>query len=487
MSEANIKQENKSKEQDPAYYAVLQDFKNYCENTLSNYSEEETTDSTERLYNVLGEKYNLNTNLPETTPLSNELILLCSELAFWIYTPNDLPIPKPFAFKDEKDNDFFHWHYKKIVETKQTQISQWAFLQFSGEPKNAYLVFKGTDPDKIFDIMADTAVIPMPIWCKQDAQNTTQKLQTNQKKRLSQQFNSNKNDSEDDINEWHFAAHSGIYATLMRDFHRICKIINHRISQFDNLYVIGHSLGGGLGILFGLETIINAFIPSNKSLNIITFGSPCVISYENNFNLLSQNAKKILYKLHNICHCFVNRFDPVPRVPTRIEWMMTVIPYALRKIVAQQVKQKMKLPNFLIPLVKSGVKSGVSKFVQYVEKYLDLLRSYHPFGTYYFYAGKDCDKPFITKNQIVVEKLLGFIPPHKIVTSDGQELRVSHYSTNKINVKHQSRFSLSHVTELTLANNQNDNNNNEKEEKKVNIIDLLMEKSKTINNQGILY
>ncbi len=67
----------------------------------------------------------------------------------------------------------------------------------------------------------------------------------------------------------------------------------------------------------------------------------------------------------------------------------------------------MKLPNFLIPLVKSGVKSGVSKFVQYVEKYLDLLQSYHPFGTYYFYAGKDCDKPFITKNQIIIEQLLG--------------------------------------------------------------------------------
>merc|ERR1712154_701666 len=97
---------------------------------------------------------------------------------------------------------------------------------------------------------------------------------------------------------------------------------------------------------------------------------------------------------------------------------------------------------------------GIAKFVQYVEKYLDVLRSYHPIGTYYFYAGKDCDEPFITSNQCVVEELLGFIPPHKIVTSDGQELRVSHYSTrlDRSYSKQASRFSLKTVTEVTQRN-----------------------------------
>ena len=363
--------------------------------------------------------------------------------------------------------------------------------------------------DVYIDIMADTAVIPMPIWCREDAKDTMSKMDKHQKQRLSQQIGNSDIDKilkedviiDDDIenDEWQFCGHSGIYATLMRDFHRIWKIINIRIAMFDNLYVIGHSLGGGLAILFALESIINKYVPSNKSMQVVTFGSPVVISYENDFNSLSRHAKKILFELHNCCHCFVNRFDPVPRVPARIEWMMTVIPYALRKIIAEQVKEKMKLPGFLLPLVKSGVKSGVSKFIQYVEKYLDLLQSYHPFGTYYFFAGKDCDEPFITKNQTVIEELLGFIPPHKIVTSTGQELRVSHYSTKQHGIKHDSRFSLADITSLT-SNDDNDNDNiiqpgsdnnkdkDKEEEKKVNILELLINKSKEDDDgEGTLY
>lgn len=97
--------------------------------------------------------------------------------------------------------------------------------------------------------MADTAVIPMPIWCKEDAKDTHTKLNKHQKQSLSQQLsasdlnkiNSDKSDSDND--EWQFCGHSGMYATLMRDFHRIWKVINNRIAMFDNLYIVGHSLG----------------------------------------------------------------------------------------------------------------------------------------------------------------------------------------------------------------------------------------------------
>eukprot|EP00484_Ammonia_sp_Unknown_P027695 CAMPEP_0197037050 /NCGR_PEP_ID=MMETSP1384-20130603/14361_1 /TAXON_ID=29189 /ORGANISM="Ammonia sp." /LENGTH=782 /DNA_ID=CAMNT_0042467303 /DNA_START=37 /DNA_END=2385 /DNA_ORIENTATION=+ len=471
MADTSIKLDEKFKEQDPAYHYVLEDFRMHCENILSHYAEDDDTkDSVPTGYSTLGQKYSLNSNLPKPEALDNELLLLASELAFWIYTPDEA-IPKPHQFIDD---NFSHWHHKKIVRSKRTQIAQWAFLQFSAQPKNAYLIFKGTDPDKVFDIMADTAVIPMPIWCQEDAKTTNHKMDKRQQKSLSQQISHSDisailaNDSNeqachedelpDDLEdaEWQFCGHSGIYATLMRDFHRIWKTINRRIAFFDSLYIIGHSLGGGLAILFALESIINRFLPSNKSMKVITFGSPVVISYENQFHSLSRHAKRILFELHSCCHHIINRLDPVPRVPARTEWMMTVIPYALRKIIQQQVKAKMKLPGFLVPLVKSGVKTGVSKFVLYVEKYLEILESYRPVGTYYFFTGKDCDEPFITRNQTVVEELLGFIPPHKITTSEGHELRVAHYSTKVDGMTHESRFSLQHITLLTSPTSDND-------------------------------
>ena len=136
----------------------------------------------------------------------------------------------------------------------------------------------------------------------------------------------------------------------------------------------------------------------------------------------------------------------------------------------------MNLPKFFSPIIKTGVKSGIAKWVQYTEKFLDVIRSYHPIGTFYFMAGKDCDEPFVTRNQAVIEELLGFIPPHKIVTSDGQELRVSHYSTPLDGDKQASRFSLKTVTEVTLSNKVNVKSA-EDEESKSNILDLLVERS----------
>ena len=79
-----------------------------------------------------------------------------------------------------------------------------------------------------------------------------------------------------------------------------------------------------MSILFALETIINGYISSkNKKLLTITFGAPSVISLERKFNQLSKKSQQILSNLHNSCHCFVNGFDPIARVPSRTEWIMT--------------------------------------------------------------------------------------------------------------------------------------------------------------------
>lgn len=340
---------NSVKEQDPAYHAVLKDFRGFASNRIDHYKEEDALPSSSGSYGTLAPKYDLNRSVPDPVCISNEMALLCAQLSNWIYIPDEIPMPSPSISRDDSTA---HWHYKKVVIAKSTQIAQWSLLQHSSEPKNAYLVFKGTDADKIFgilrcclyihsdveiaftlyfiantDILADSSMIPMPIWVHQDADDVTSKMDKNRKRRLHEPLSS-PSDNPDDA-EWQFCAHSGILATLMRDFHRIWNTINRRIAYIDNLYVCGHSLGGGLAVLFGLQSIIHHFLPSHKTMQIITFGCPAVISYEHEFHSLSRHAQRVLSRLQDICHCVVNRFDPIPRIPFRVEWMMTVIPYGL--------------------------------------------------------------------------------------------------------------------------------------------------------------
>ena len=166
------------------------------------------------------------------------------------------------------------------------------------------------------------------------------------------------------------------------------------------------------------------------------------------------------------------------------------------------MRAKMKLPQFMCSLIKSGVKTGVHKFVQYVEKYMAILQSYHPLGTYYFFVGKDCDQPLITRNQRAIEELLGFIPPHKIVTSNGMELRVSHHSTS---CKPQNRFSLANVTQIidkleSKGQTKRDGNDHEisgalapaeeeqeEEDEKVDLLQLLLQNVNNGDCGGTMY
>lgn len=79
---------------------------------------------------------------------------LCARLSYWIYLPNTDPLPNK--------KDFFPPH---IVETGGQQVAQWALLISKiANPTRAYLIFKGTDPDKIFDMIVDSGVVPLPLW-----------------------------------------------------------------------------------------------------------------------------------------------------------------------------------------------------------------------------------------------------------------------------------------------------------------------------------
>jgi len=284
----------------------------------------------------------------------------------------------------------------------------------------------------------------------------------------------------DDKTYWDFCVHSGMHSSLMRDFHHIWKIIKNEIKSFEYLMITGHSLGGGISILFALETIINRYLPSNKQISVVTFGSPSVISYEKEFDQLSKKSKLILSELHNVCHCFVNKFDPVPRLPTRSEWIMTVIPYALRRVVREKIASSSMIPSLWSKIINYGAKSAHMHFVKTAGRYMDVLQSYHPLGTFYFMT-QEQDEPHITKNPKAIEDILGYVPLHKIIDSSGNAIRVGHsYTASKIDGIDDNRFSLQYLRDLTeLIYEEEGKGNNEEDTESVvsgldnDLIDLL--------------
>eukprot|EP01084_Bolivina_argentea_P247553 414129_1 len=208
----------------------------------------------------------------KTNETSIEMINECAYLSHWIY------------HIDIELTGFDEFEYKKIIKSnKSTQIAQWVFL-YSSKLKTAYLVFKGTDVTNPQDILTDLGIIPSPIYPIQG------------KKEIS--------------------GHALMDVSIIRDYYDIKQEIISK--DINNMYITGHSLGGGLAILFGLRGIIDDIIPlkdkPKQSVQIITFGAPCVVAIEQHMNELSEKSKQYLQTLQNITSCFVNKFDIIPRM-----------------------------------------------------------------------------------------------------------------------------------------------------------------------------
>ena len=107
-------------------------------------------------YGLLKSRYELDTT--NITPISWDLAYVCSELSTWVYDPSTLEL-----WKDTPSNGIF-WHYKYFVAATKTQVSQYALMQHTMLNKKLFLVFKGTSPELVFDMLCDTGIIPMPIW-----------------------------------------------------------------------------------------------------------------------------------------------------------------------------------------------------------------------------------------------------------------------------------------------------------------------------------
>eukprot|EP01083_Nonionella_stella_P015887 44443_1 len=224
------------------------------------------------------QNYGIKNNLRQQKPSLN-MASECAYLSNWIYYIDSQPLRASFREFD----------YKKIVRSnKSTQVAQWVFL-YSSKSKTAYLIFKGTDVDNPQDILTDLGIIPYPMYPKQG--------------------------------EKEISGHALMEATITRDYDIIKQEIQSK--DIDNLYITGHSLGGGLAVMFGLKAIIDHIIHDDESVHIITFGAPSVIAIEKELDKLSAESKQILKALHKMTHCFVNSFDIVPRIlsSSGVKWI----------------------------------------------------------------------------------------------------------------------------------------------------------------------
>eukprot|EP01084_Bolivina_argentea_P266838 452775_1 len=239
------------------------------------------------------QQYGQQNNLEEIKSASDE-VKQCASLSNWIYDAK------------KELTGFDGYNYKKIViANKSTQVAQWVFLQ-SNITKTAFLVFKGTDINNPQDVIADLGIIPSPLYVANDG-------------------------------EIEISGHGLMEVSIRRDYQRIANEIKSKLKFIDKLYITGHSLGGGLSIIFGIRAIIEGLFPlqNNKKVKIITFAAPNVIAIENDdLDKLSSESKQYLDILCNITHIYVNRFDIVPRLlsSSGIKWIEFISEFVCKYI-----------------------------------------------------------------------------------------------------------------------------------------------------------
>ena len=83
------------------------------------------------------------------------------------------------------------------------------------------------------------------------------------------------------------------------------------LKEFDQVYIIGHSLGGGVGVLCAAELKQSGRLPRNVPLTVMTFGTPKIgnLGFERLYDRL------VRFSFH-----FENLGDPIPKGPSVNYW-----------------------------------------------------------------------------------------------------------------------------------------------------------------------
>ena len=401
------------------YYQELEELQKICHKTLVEPKEDACEDEKENK-NINNESQSKE-GAASGDKISLGKISLCSTLCEWIYTP-DSPI-KGFEVL-------------KLSEAKDEKLVQWALLKHvqSKNSKSFYLTFKGTD--SVMDVINDIGAAPVPVCFSKD------------------ETDGNDMDGNDIDKLSEISVHSGVYCSLIREFHTIWKEIKSNVNKDKNnncqLYVTGHSLGGGMAIVFGLISMIHSLIPDVIKLNnvkVIGIAPPTVIALEKGFTMSNLSIKNqfILKNLSNITHCIVNRFDIVPRIPFSVSWLKNMAPKIAVHFGRNVFHNKMAKSSLLESIVGQVITKvggstvaekmieGMTEFEKQIDKYSPILKLYCPIGNYYIFLSNKEDYYF-TNNTRYIKKLLSHTPSNAIAM---QTLNENNFKTI---VKGDSRF-----------------------------------------------
>eukprot|EP01084_Bolivina_argentea_P183780 317078_1 len=328
----------------------------------------------------------------------------CGFLSKWIYDKTKYR----FLLKDIGDEMIYK-------ESEKCQTATWSII-LNKKTKSLYIAFKGTGSPKGdtlgIDILQDISIIPSPIWVADD------KINPDDIKK--------KDEDDDKSNDWidlrknhhhrfDFAVHSGMYAAVQRNFGTILQDgLRPHNTSFNKLYITGHSLGGGLGILFGLELLLRNLIPDRVIAKVIVFGAPNVVSLEYEVPTHRIDAAQVLSQLHSMTHCFVNKFDIVSRIPS--PWILEILLPTIPIIIGGALKDSAwsgwaSISSSLMEHFGGGV---IDSLKQQFMKHQQMLNTFGPFGTYYIILHDSQSNCYIIDDSAdngTIKQILSFIPP----------------------------------------------------------------------------
>ncbi|ETO18420.1 nucleolin, partial [Reticulomyxa filosa] len=284
---------------DIAYKEFVQYFKKLCDTV---HVTQDLLEVDEEEIEKKGSGFERSIKKVRTKILPDDLLLASAKLAMWIYTPDDMELFDKETYFQAQGIFLFGrvppaLTYGYVCAKKKKggrQLAQWA-LVISKSARKGFVVFKGTGSDKIFDMVVNTGVVPMPIQFKdchfsnesdghtlpalaEVVLGSNKKSTTANEKKEDEDEDEIDNDTDDDDDDdddnegqaetvvgkgnsgqnpfrqaskkeessdqlYGFSVHSGMYASVLRDFQSIRKSIRANQSQFDELIVTGHSLG----------------------------------------------------------------------------------------------------------------------------------------------------------------------------------------------------------------------------------------------------